>query len=863
MKTLHADLTTAQQSASATPYITAALINRARTSTVTFATTDSPNRLLSVQQADGRTGGFIFDVSEEYFISAVIRIQNNDGAYSAVDYRGYRLYLNLGFSTGSGNRTAPNAAPHYIVQQRFLSEEGVDILELRAVSMWEYLRLKLVNGRAASNIEYNHPDKADTVATVAQILQNTLGGSLPLTIKRDDGGVFTTLDPTVDIDGDGDREYFAFDEAPLPATPVANDALYLGLDVTYDRISIHVRTATTGTTLLWEYYNGVTWVTLNATDNTASLIVGGFHVVSFDKPTDWATTTVDGAGPYYYVRARVTAVSAPSAGTIGLIFLGHDIAFTLDTSDAGQGDTETPTIITNPESNVAQVVEAAIDASLLGLYIRDDGFHAKYIDPAESTPSYTYDLSGAHEFYVHSETTAVLVPNTIIVTPLDPAIGVAPGFTGSAENAASVAMIGSVERVVVDDQVANATEANAKAQLILDNLIRNLGVGEAEVPVNVGQEPWDYIRIVDGRTTRTTNGRVSQLVWYYEPGIYRLRVIMGGGSRRVAGIPSEALSYSLPLIVPDPIGSEVPLPPAVATEHVVAPMVRFYFADEALAVTDAVYLSSAGGVSKLTQAEASKVIGVARYAVALGGIAEIIVYGPATVTADAAVAVGALITAAATAGRVITLTTSGVTDVPNDPLAGGTTLVGADDHLHTTTGVTGTGNAGTSAHTHGTTGSPSAQTEVATGTHTHTQVATGGPSATQSVGTNIHQHGTTTTESDPGDPHTHTVDNSPDSTVSVGDATHTHTNSNTAGPSAFTNVASSGHTHAVSEIPSASIAVATSTHTHTISTPTEFTEVATETHTHDTTASLGTILGKAETGAGGAGSAFTVFVTLS
>src|SRR3972149_5363605 len=254
MRTLHADLTTAQRATTGTPYLEVVLTNRARTITDTYTTVDATNRILSVQHADGRTGGYIPDVSENYFISIVIHLQNSDGTLSSKEYRGYRLYVRWGFSTSSGNRYAPNQAPHIIIQQRLLSEEGINILELRAVPLWEYLRLLPVNGLAESLIAWNDPNGRDDVATTAQILQTATGGALAESIKVDDGGVFTTIDPTVIIQTAPPPNYL-LSASILPTNPVINDAVYFGLDVTFDNISIHIRTAGVNLIIRWEYWN--------------------------------------------------------------------------------------------------------------------------------------------------------------------------------------------------------------------------------------------------------------------------------------------------------------------------------------------------------------------------------------------------------------------------------------------------------------------------------------------------------------------------------------------------------------------------------------------------------------------------------
>lgn len=93
----------------------------------------------------------------------------------------------------------------------------------------------------------------------------------------------------------------------LPASIATNDAFYFGGLAKFGKIRIKISTAGTTYTLAWEYYNG-TWTSLTVTDPSNSFKNStGLYDISFTKPSDWATTSVNSQGPYYYVRARVTS----------------------------------------------------------------------------------------------------------------------------------------------------------------------------------------------------------------------------------------------------------------------------------------------------------------------------------------------------------------------------------------------------------------------------------------------------------------------------------------------------------------------------------------------------------------------------
>jgi hypothetical protein len=125
----------------------------------------------------------------------------------------------------------------------------------------------------------------------------------------DDGGVFT--DETTDANDAGQNDIVL-----IPASPAVNDAFYVGYSFRFTEILLRIDTqnATDGA-VTWEYYNGSAWAALsNVNDNTNSFKnPSSSSFVVFDLPWDWAKTTVNGQGPFYYVRARVTTPGTTTA----------------------------------------------------------------------------------------------------------------------------------------------------------------------------------------------------------------------------------------------------------------------------------------------------------------------------------------------------------------------------------------------------------------------------------------------------------------------------------------------------------------------------------------------------------------------
>lgn len=126
---------------------------------------------------------------------------------------------------------------------------------------------------------------------------------LPNAAVADDGGAQTDETTAANSGTTNDMTL-------TPTTPATGDAYYWGHSEQPTGLKINISDATTdtGQTITWEYWNGA-WVSLSGViDDTNSFQNSGLNYVSWTQPGDWATTTVNGQGPYYYLRARVSAV---------------------------------------------------------------------------------------------------------------------------------------------------------------------------------------------------------------------------------------------------------------------------------------------------------------------------------------------------------------------------------------------------------------------------------------------------------------------------------------------------------------------------------------------------------------------------
>lgn len=123
----------------------------------------------------------------------------------------------------------------------------------------------------------------------------------------------TYVDETADA-----NEATANDWTIFPAGAAADYAA-IGYSQKFKKLTVNVGTAGTGTyTVTWEYWNGA-WTALSGvSDGTTSFKTSGTNDVTFTVPSDWATTSLNGSQPLYYIRAL------KDTGTVTLAPLGTE-----------------------------------------------------------------------------------------------------------------------------------------------------------------------------------------------------------------------------------------------------------------------------------------------------------------------------------------------------------------------------------------------------------------------------------------------------------------------------------------------------------------------------------------------------------
>jgi hypothetical protein len=141
---------------------------------------------------------------------------------------------------------------------------------------------------------------SDTVDSIGAALANLMRGSAVEAAIADDGGAYT--DETTEANEDTANDMTLF-----PSTPAADDAYLIGMTEQFSRVLFNVGTNGAGTyTVAWEYWNGSGWSALSGvTDDTGDFKNVGLNDLVFTIPSNWATTTINSQGPFYYIRAKI------------------------------------------------------------------------------------------------------------------------------------------------------------------------------------------------------------------------------------------------------------------------------------------------------------------------------------------------------------------------------------------------------------------------------------------------------------------------------------------------------------------------------------------------------------------------------
>jgi hypothetical protein len=134
---------------------------------------------------------------------------------------------------------------------------------------------------------------------------------------------------------------------------------------------------------------------------------------------------------------------------------------------------------------------------------------------AGTTYAYQYALNvaGTHQMLAKSVRNALVVPNKITVKSYT---SDTDQYSGSATDATSFAIL-PIETPIKAYLASNA-QGNSIATAMIAQAVMAAQAGSASVPINLGAEPYDYIKVTDSRANDSRTGNQGQMRWSYIPG---------------------------------------------------------------------------------------------------------------------------------------------------------------------------------------------------------------------------------------------------------------------------------------------------------------------------------------------------------
>jgi hypothetical protein len=535
MKTLHANLTTVQQSASYTPYVRITFLSRDGATERVYATDDTTNRIMYVSQVESRDHENSQHNAQGQY-GTVIKLRDADNTLKALTWEGYRVLIDWGAVTAGGNRFARSGASFIQIARQYSTPQDV-YMEFLCMSLWELVELYNLNAVTTKTIPF------ENTVPIRQILLTLLGGNKADNVFYYDASSTSNTDVT---DKAGNTNGFTeLGETQLfPTTVAVGDILYIGSAEVFNRISIDMETALAGMTLAREYWNGSSWTAIAETitpvidtdtegefsdglNNFNSTTLGIF---AFRTPSNWATKS-ENSNTLYWLRFRVTALSGTATPKANCLRLARDRGLALDTSDSLQGDDFEPTFTIDYQNQNAAMAQRLLQYTLLGIRTKPDGFHLSYVDNGQVSADYAYDTADTtHVVYdasatIGSDTT--VFPNLITFQNEDPDnVGASP-IVGVASLASSITAWGEIPAKIVDHSVTSVPIAELLAGRRILQLQRDAAKGHILAKNNCGQEIWDLVSFVDTRTSTTSTGRVTRLTRVFQEGQYYISIDLG------------------------------------------------------------------------------------------------------------------------------------------------------------------------------------------------------------------------------------------------------------------------------------------------------------------------------------------------
>ncbi len=504
-------------------------------------------------------------IEEQNSHKAEIVLQDSDGVMTAKDLKGKKLAPDWGFITSAGQETS-ETAPLWVKDMKPYSAQGIRRCTL---SCWG-IPDRLTADKANAN--YNHDfssqktvlDLVTEVASGVAVPEDTevsnlindssvgltsvgnldgAGQSFPIAATDDDFTIISVSFRLKRTGVPGGAVTFRIDD--WDGNSIATKAL------TADSISI-------STSPTW--YT-VTWTSPELID--ASAVNGGIYIWVFFAAGDAAKyisvyynsesvkagenyITYTGGFPLIDDTGKDCAYKyVVEDGSAGIEVYDHCAAWTV-TDDTAAGDALLDVylpadafFIRQGESRLEVIDKLLAYTATERRFENDDEIHLRVPVTSGASYDYEYALTTGHTFFAKSIRDALVIPNKFVVEsfPTDE-----DQYTGSYTSATSYALM------PINNYVRAKLVSDAQAIAIATAKISRIEIasqrGSANVPMNVGAEIWDYVKVTDERASDSRAGNIGYIRRHYDnqnrPTSYLMTFSFGGVATK--GVPGTKIS---------------------------------------------------------------------------------------------------------------------------------------------------------------------------------------------------------------------------------------------------------------------------------------------------------------------------------
>jgi len=242
-----------------------------------------------------------------------------------------------------------------------------------------------------------------------------------------------------------------------------------------------------------------------------------------------------------------------STGTAGSLLYGTGVTWALDSSD-GVVDAYKPRyLLTNilNAPTIRDVIQDLMSMTKCGFRMQaNNELHVFDLRTAPDPVDYTYELTGDHTLFENLKDISLMIPNRIVAycfSQTDDEMTIYSGYGADTDESDAFIVITDLLSCEVDSD----EEATALAEAAIHRLKWSKQVGSIKVPMNIGQELFDYITIIDTRMGVTYSGWVGGIIRHWEPGKYEMTVELGQLDSIASINDREGKAYFGPNVLPE------------------------------------------------------------------------------------------------------------------------------------------------------------------------------------------------------------------------------------------------------------------------------------------------------------------------